>query len=212
MVWQAKPKGNDGSEIVEKQRIEIAMLRGAAMTNGYGMWLTEPNGSNQFVLTTSKAVYTNELRMDPKVFAGYMMEMKEMTVAYQGTIEKLADITTNLSGVANEVRGSGLSLKTQIRGIEKVVGVSTGNVVQTQPRAIVEVHEPFTAEDWGLSKKVGYDLEKEIKKSLGGMIEFEVEGWDGKDKALLVDKLQKATDNLVNRSFEGFKTYNGLRR
>ena len=198
-------------EIVEKQKVEIERVRGAAMTNGWGMWLTEPNGSNQFVLTTTKAVYTNEVRLDAKVFAGSLLEMKETTLAQ-------ADAVRRLSGVGESLNVASSSLKNGIKGIEKMTSVYTNlpKVAQEGARVVREEKAedpiPFGVEDWKLAQRLKYDLEGEMTKAIGGLIEFEVERWDGEDKTALKAKLRNGSDLMIKRSFDGFKTYNGIRK
>lgn len=210
------------TEQVVTMEKEMTKMREAAMLTGNGKWITLASGSNQFVYTTNTNVWDFG-----RIYERWNEQLTNLTPVYESqksVIQELFKLHGNLTGVAKELREElgkvkGVILKeevTEALPLPPMPKSSFGELVQSvqpvHPVRQVESREVFTGKDYLLAESVNYDLEGDMIKNIRELISYETGQWDGRDKREFMLRLQNSSERVIRASFDGFRTYNRLKK
>jgi hypothetical protein len=111
------------------------------------------------------------------------------------------------SKARKEISGVGKAIKP----VESSTIVYTNNF-EGNTKSVKEQGEEFSSGDYLLAERIGYNLEEELVKNIQGLITYEMSQWDGTNRVTLQIKLRKGSERIIKDSFDGFKTYNRLKK
>lgn len=225
-TYTHKPKPTDYYDkytnlVIHANALETQMtqMREAAMLTGNGKWITSPSGSNQFVYTENTNMWDYN-----RIYEKWNEQLTNMAPIYESQkaiIQELFKLHGNLSGVAKALgmelgKVEGVILKEEV--IEDIPlppmpkNPFGGVLTPIKPVPPIETREIFTGKDYLLAESVKYDLEGEMVKNVRELISYEMGRWDGRDKKELMHSLQNGSELLIKNAFEGFRTYNRLKK
>jgi hypothetical protein len=200
---------------VKSIEVELMKMREAAMLTGNGKWITSPSGSNQFVYTmhTTNTMSGNEWDIG-RIYKELEEEVRGMgliSVSQKSVLQEMYKISNEMSAGVKLIED----------GVMATKGIGAAGARREAPSISSGVADrnEFTGRDYLLAKSVNYNLEEEMVRNLRELVALEIGGWDIKDngggngsKRELVKKLQDSMEGVIRSAFDGFRTYNRLKK